>query len=550
MRRRAPRWRLRRWAHWNLRSRLVVVVAALTALALVAANAAGVVLLRRTLIERIDDQLSAVNRPFNRDAPTPYDHPRVFPNVRLGPEQVLLLYGADGRLRDVRRSDESNDLPILEPYEQLVADAAAGRPYSVGGVDGTSPWRVLVVDRGGDRGVAVLAVSLREVDETVGLLLLIDSVVVLIALFVLGFLAAVVVRLGLRPLTRMEGVTAEITAGNLDRRVPDADPHTEPGRLGGALNLMLDRISAEVAARRDSERRLRDFVADASHELRTPLTSIRGFAELYRRGGAPPGPDLDETMTRIEAEAARMGLLVEDLLLLAQLDHDRPARRRPVDLLAVAADSVRDAHARAPFRDIRLTALDDDVLFEAVTVSGDDHRLRQVAANLVSNALQHTPPDVPVTVRAGRSHRVPAGPAPTVSVGGSLPAEEPVAVLEVTDTGPGIAADQAVRVFERLFRAERSRSRGSGGSGLGLSIVAAIVSAHRGRVELVTAPGRGATFRVLLPAVSGSGRDEPGDLPRGVAHDTPSRFRGCPGLPPSCAFQGVDHACATTPPGA
>ncbi|MFC0098877.1 sensor histidine kinase [Micromonospora marina] len=514
--RRAARRRLRRWGRWTLRSRLVVVVAALTALALVLANAAGLVLLRRTLTDRIDEQLSTVSRPFTRDAAPSYDpheRTRVLPRARLGPEQVVLLYGPDGNLQDVRRSDESATVPMVEPYDRLVARAAGTRPYTVGAADDAAAWRVLVVERGDDRGIAVLAVSLREVEETTDLLLLIDAVVIVVVLLLLASLAAVVVRLGLRPLTRMEQITAQITGGNLSRRVPDADPHTEPGRLGGALNLMLDRISTEVAARRESERRLRQFIADASHELRTPLTSIRGFAELYRRGGTPPGPELDGTMARIEAEAARMGLLVEDLLLLAQLDHERPLREQPVDLLGVAADSVRDAHARAPRRRIRLAALDGDG-FEPVMVTGDEHRLRQVVANLLNNALQHTPPQARVTVRTGLLRRAPAGPPPVAAVGDPLPAATPAAVLEVTDDGPGLAADQAVRVFERLYRADPSRTRGSGGSGLGLSIVAALVRGHGGRVELLTAPGRGATFRVLLPSVPDADRGELVDLLR------------------------------------
>ncbi|MEV0006018.1 HAMP domain-containing sensor histidine kinase [Micromonospora sp. NPDC050980] len=515
-RRAARRRRLRRWGRWTLRSRLVVVVAALTALALVMANAAGLVLLRRTLTDRIDEQLTTVSRPFTRDAAPSYDpraRTRVLPRARLGPEQVVLLYGPDGNLEDVRRSDESATVPKVEPYDRLVARAAGTRPYTVEAADGAAAWRVLVVERGDDRGIAVLAVSLREVEETTDLLLLIDAVVIVVVLLLLASLAAVVVRLGLRPLTRMEQTTAQITGGNLSRRVPDADPHTEPGRLGGALNLMLDRISTEVAARRESERRLRQFIADASHELRTPLTSIRGFAELYRRGGTPPGPELDGTMARIEAEAARMGLLVEDLLLLAQLDHERPLREQPVDLLGVAADSVRDAQARAPGRRIRLAALDEDG-FEPVMVTGDEHRLRQVVANLLNNALQHTPPQARVTVRTGLLRRAPAGPPPVAAVGDPLPAATPAAVLEVTDDGPGLAADQAVRVFERLYRADPSRTRGSGGSGLGLSIVAALARGHQGRVELLTAPGRGATFRVLLPSVPDADRDDLVDLLR------------------------------------
>jgi two-component system OmpR family sensor kinase len=262
---------------------------------------------------------------------------------------------------------------------------------------------------------------------------------------------------------------------------------------------MLAQIEAALADRTASEQRLRQFLADASHELRTPLTSIQGFAELYRRGGAPPGPAMDEAMARIEPEADRMALLVADLMLLARLDQERPLERHPVDLLALAADAVRDAHARMPGRSITLDCDDDAFGAEGpATVPGDEARLRQVATNLLANALQHTPGDTAITVRVGRSARPAA--EPTTVVGTGPAAGTPLAVLEVTDTGPGLDADQAARVFERLYRADASRQRASGGAGLGLAIVAAIVVAHGGRVELRTRRGAGAAFRVLLPA--------------------------------------------------
>jgi two-component system OmpR family sensor kinase len=298
-------------------------------------------------------------------------------------------------------------------------------------------------------------------------------------------------------------VTATEIAGtdDLSRRVADVDQHTESGRLGSALNAMLERIESAVADKTASEQRLRQFLADASHELRTPLTSIQGFAELYRRGGTPPGPVLDESMGRIESEVVRMRVLVNDLLQLARLDEERPMRRSPVDLLGVAAETVRDAHVRVPTRFVQLAALDDAFdTFEPVTVLGDDDRLRQVATNLVSNALQHTGDNTRIVVRVGLP-RSPRTGRPTVAVGKPLDPSVAVAVLEVSDTGPGMAAEDAERVFERLYRAERSRDRRHGGAGLGLAIVAAIVQAHGGRVELTTAPGEGSRFRVLLPAV-------------------------------------------------
>src|SRR5207248_10502581 len=232
-----------------------------------------------------------------------------------------------------------------------------------------------------------------------------------------------------------------IAGGSLSRRVEDVVPHTEAGRLGLAFNAMLARIEAALADRTASEQRLRQFLADASHELRTPLTSIQGFAELYRRGGAAPGPAMDEAMARIEAEADRMALLVADLMLLARLDQERPLDRHPVDLLSIAADAVRDAHVRVPGRLLTLDYDEPDPAAGPVTVAGDEARLRQVVTNLVANALQHTPPDSRITVRVGRC---PAGDGdpPTAAVGTGPAAGTPTGVLEVADTGPGLPADQ------------------------------------------------------------------------------------------------------------
>jgi two-component system OmpR family sensor kinase len=493
--------RVPRWRHWTLRSRLVLAVAALAAVALVVANAGGVIVLRRYLTDSIDQQLRAMGRGPAKSgnfAPPP-PGAEYFPRGRFDQYKTLIVFDETGAQVVEPETDVSP--PVLEPYDELVK-RAGGKPYTVSSADGESSWRVQAVLRSDE--LVVAAISLQQVDATVDLLLTIELAVMAAVLLLLGLVAAYVVRIGLRPLTRIERTSAQITAGDLSRRI-DADPHTETGRLGIALNSMLDRIETEVAARTTSEQRLRQFVADASHELRTPLTSIRGFAELYRRGGAPAGPVLDETMARIESEAARMGLLVEDLLLLAKLDKQRQAQRRPVDLLAIAADTIRDAYARRPDRPVRLAALGaDDGAFEPVTVLGDEHRLRQVATNLVSNALQHTPTQAAITVRVGRLARLRPWYNPAAAIGAELPPATPVAVLEVVDTGPGVPSMHAERIFERLYRADPSRNRRNGGSGLGLSIVAAIVSSHGGRVEIDTAPGRGSAFRVLLPTGSQS----------------------------------------------
>jgi two-component system OmpR family sensor kinase len=501
-------WRPRRWGHWTLRSRLVVVVGALAATGLIFANVAGLVLIRSYLSDRIDDQLTGMARPFGQnnrlEAPVPFNPYRVRTN-RLGADQVAYFYNPDGSLDADRSSTGDPTRPAPAAYSVALTKAANHRPYTVSAADGSAHWRMLATPAGTTGAVAVLGTSLAEVENTADRLLLIDVTVTVLVLALLGALAAFVVRLGLRPLTEMERLATDISAGNLSGRVTGTDAHTEPGRLGLALNLMLTRIEAEVSARTASEQRLRQFVADASHELRTPLTSIRGFAELYRRGGVPPGPPLDETMSRIEGEAGRMGVLVEDLLLLARLDRQRPPALKPVDLLEIAADTIRDAHARAPDRQVRLSGLREDAdTFEPATVLGDEHGLRQVATNLVANALQHTPASARVTVRVGRIASLPRGGASPVRSGPvTTVAGVPLAVLEVSDDGPGVPALHAGRVFERLYRADSSRTRGKGGgSGLGLSIVAAIVHGHGGWVELDGTAGGGATFRVVLPSTA------------------------------------------------
>jgi two-component system OmpR family sensor kinase len=487
----------------------VVAVALLAGAALVLADIASTLQLRSSLLGQVDRQLGQGAKVYSRPPPPGRepDLPGPRRSFNPGPDLRISLYTTQGTL-DRTVGDTTGRGPELGSFEQLTRHAG-GNPYTVNDRDGGAGWRVIVTNRTDTSALVVIAVSLRQLDGTTSTLLAIDTAVLALMLLLLGLVAAAVVRLGLKPLTAMQTTAEQIAGGTLSRRVDNADPHTEAGRLGIALNAMLARIEAALADRTGSEQRLRQFLADASHELRTPLTSIKGFAELYRRGGAPAGPALDEAMARIEAEANRMGLLVADLMLLARLDEERPLERHPVDLLALAADTVRDAHARVPGRFIALdfddeapTALGAGIIGPAImgpaTVTGDEPRLRQVATNLLTNALQYTPAEALITVRVGRSAQ-PDGPV-TAMVGTGPAPGTPLAVLEVTDTGPGLAPDQAGRVFERLYRADASRHRASGGAGLGLAIVAAIVVAHGGRVELRTGPGRGAAFRVLLPA--------------------------------------------------
>jgi two-component system, OmpR family, sensor kinase len=319
----------------------------------------------------------------------------------------------------------------------------------------------------------IVGIPLEDVDHTLHHLFIVELVVVLTVLLAMAILAWWVVKLGLKPLGAMEQTADAIAAGDLSQRVEIVDPNTEVGRLGIAMNEMMQQIETAFAARAASEARLRRFVGDASHELRTPLTSIRGYAELFRRGAADRPEDLAKAMRRIEEEANRMGVLVDDMLLLARLDQGRPLERQPVDLTRIARDAVDDFRAVSPERPV------DFAPAGSVLVPGDEARLRQVLGNLMQNARRHTPPETPVHVRVYSG------------------ATE--AVIEVADEGPGMEPEDASRVFERFWRSDPSRTRASGGAGLGLAIVAAIADAHGGRAEVQTSPGQGATFRVRLP---------------------------------------------------
>ncbi|WP_407563093.1 sensor histidine kinase [Streptomyces sp. 184] len=509
-----PGWRVRGWRRWTLRARLAVVTAALAALALLAVNGAGLLLLQAYLVDRVDQQLDSAGNSSALDRERiaelkagPLGEGGSAESIlsqRAGSTTRIYAVGVDGSVEQFPDEAESPG-PRLPGRAELAARAGEG-PFTVPAEEGDAQWRVVVgaqaTDEEGAGGeLMVTAASLAAVQDTYERLLLIDLGVTAGVLALLTVAAALVVRMGLRPLTRMAATAGAIAAGDFSRRVHDADAHTEPGRLGRAMNAMLARVESEMAARMTSEQRLRRFLADASHELRTPLTSIRGFAELYRRGGDPA-----DAMRRIEAEAQRMGVLVEDLLLLARLDEQRGLERRRVDLLELCADLLRDLHARSPGRDVRLAGLDDTGMPEPVEVAGDALRLRQVVGNLLANADRHTPPDAVITVRVGRAAGAEPRPAAeaggvgVVAVAGAGPAAgAPAAVVEVADTGAGVPAGHAPYIFERLYRADTTRPR-HGGSGLGLAIAAGLAQSHGGRIELADRPaGSGAVFRLLLP---------------------------------------------------
>ena len=475
----------------SLRGRLIFASVVLVALGLVAAEATTFLLLRSNLVGRIDRQLEGATqdaiRIFNDGASGGSGGPGggpggEHPPDRHGGERESLpvtfaaLLDASGAVVDSRSFGfgSVSTLPELPGGLPGSSSQPGGDALllTAGSADGIR-YRVLASARSDGQGTVVVGYPLSDVDATLRRLLIVEGIVTAAVLAGVAALALWLVRLGLRPLTQMEHAAADIADGDLSRRVEPSDARTEVGRLGHALNVMLERIEAAFAERQASEARLRRFVADASHELRTPLTSIRGYAELFRHGAADRPEDLAKTMRRIEDESTRMGSLVEELLLLARLDQGRPLDREPVDIAKLVRDAVSDARAVQPTRPISLTANGP------VVVQGDEARLRQVAANLISNAMHHTPVGTPVRVRVERA-------------GGD-------AVLEVADEGPGMEPEHAAKVFDRFFRVDPARSRDNGGAGLGLSIVSAIVTAHAGAVELETAPGRGARFTIRIP---------------------------------------------------
>jgi two-component system, OmpR family, sensor kinase len=351
---------------------------------------------------------------------------------------------------------------------------APGDATTVGSVNSSLKYRVVAFETGDQPGTTMIAIPLKDASQTLNRLLLVSGLVIGGVLVLLGALAWWVVGIGLRPLDRM-GVTAgAIAAGDLSRRVTPATERTEVGRLGLALNGMLAQIEKAFAEREASENRLRRFLADASHELRTPLSSIRGYAELFRMGAARDTADTEKSMRRIEEEARRMGVLVEDLLALARMDEVREPVREPVELRDLARDAVDDSRAVAPHRAIELET------DGPATVLGDRDELRKVVANLMRNAIVHTPAGTPIEVRVSSSNGD--------------------AVLEVRDHGPGLPpGTDAAELFERFWRSEPGRRQGPGGAGLGLAIVSAIVAAHGGSVSAANADGGGASFVVRLP---------------------------------------------------
>ena len=480
----------------SLRARLLLGVIALAAVGLIAADVITYSKLSSFLVDRTDSSLNAAHQAVEGALSRP-DGPGSRPGRGPGGGVDALNTAAPGDYIQQRlltgKVVASVYVPQFSnatrpPAPRLPASISLPAAPNAGGdrvayltvpaVKGGGRWRVRAsIEPQAPNDVLVVAASLADVDSTLNQLFWTELLVTAFVLAAIGALGLWVIRLSLRPLDAIETTAAAIAGGDLTQRVERAEPDTEVGRLGLALNAMLAQIEAAFNAREASERKLRRFVADASHELRTPLSAVRAYAELFTRGAAARPDDLARSMSGISRETERMTVLVDDLLLLARLDEGRPLEQEPVELADVVGEAVDAARVVEPDRPIT-------VELEQATVVGDRDRLRQIVDNLLANVRAHAGPGTPVRVDLSR-------------VDGH-------AEISVADSGPGLTEEQASHVFERFYRADASRARASGGVGLGLAIVAAVAQAHGGSVSARSAPGEGATFSIELP-LAGNG---------------------------------------------
>ncbi|MDI3313310.1 MAG: ATP-binding protein [Mycobacterium sp.] len=489
----------KRWA-WPLRLRLLAGQVVVLAAVCVGIGAATEVALYHHLLAQIDGQLRSAShrsaliyrqppRPLRRhDALRPGPGPR-FLDAPGQPAGMVAAVISDGVTVDAGYLSSSGSREALtETAKAQLASIAAERSPVTRDLNGLGRYRlVATATRRGGGDVIVTGLSMADIDATMIRMLLIFTVVTGVALTAATTAGMVIVRRALAPLRRVAHTAGEVVDLPLDRgevavpvRVPqaDADPRTEVGQLGSAVNRMLDHIAAALSTRQASETRVRQFVADASHELRTPLAAIRGYTELAQRMRLSNGSAeaVAHALSRVQSETERMTRLVEDLLLLARLDSGRPLERQPVDLSRMAVDAVNDAHVAGPDHRWEL-----DLPDEPVVVAGDAARLHQAVSNLLANARIHTGPGTVVTTRLS------TGPTHTV--------------LQVIDNGPGIPAQLQTEVFERFARGDTSRSRKGGSTGLGLAIVSAVIKAHDGTITLHSAPGH-TEFTVRLPLMA------------------------------------------------
>lgn len=459
----------------TLRSRLLLLLGSLVAVALLFSGGLVVGITRASLVDELDNDLLTA-----RFADFAVPGPRRGPDDPTGRRFALLVYDRNG---DLLRALPSGFANSPDPLPDVASPGASGLPLARiverPSVDGRLRYRVVAHQLTQGEGV-VLAAPMRGVDASIGLLV---RNLILVGLAVLGLVLVfgwLIIRRDLRPLEQMTGTAARISAGDLSQRVGVPDDGSEVGRLGRAFDTMLDQIQsafvsqqAALDEKERSEGRLRQFVADASHELRTPLTALRGYSELYGAGGLEDRAELEQAMARIGNESRRMEVLVEDLLLLARLDQGRPLRRDPINLSELVSDAVSDLAAVEPERPVAAA------VEQNVNVVGDEDRLRQVIGNLLANVRVHTAPETPVEV--------------------SLSSADGVSALTIADHGQGVEAAHVGRIFDRFYRADAGRSRDRGGSGLGLSIAASIAAAHGGAIAHSATPGGGATFTLTLP---------------------------------------------------
>ncbi|MEV5548028.1 HAMP domain-containing sensor histidine kinase [Streptomyces sp. NPDC052309] len=481
----------------TLRTRLVVASVALIAVVCAVIGTVTTLALRSHLYEQLDGQLKdvsmrAVGGPADgRPDPNPLDGHDPLEFVVKGPQEIGTLaatvVNGEATQGVVSKGKSENGVPTTEGVllddTQLAALTAVPRDREPHAVDIPGLGEYLVRYESGREGEFYVALPTKDTESIISTLVLVEFSVTVAGLVAASLAGTVIVGVATRPLRRVAATATRVSelplhSGevNLDERVPESecDPHTEVGRVGAALNRMLDHVHGALHSRQRSETRVRQFVADASHELRTPLASIRGYAELTRRGRERVGPDTRHALGRIESEAGRMTLLVEDLLLLARLDAGRPLQFERTDLVPLVVDTVSDARAAGLGHNWRLDLPDEPAL-----VSADAARLQQVLVNLLGNARNHTPPGTTVTARVRRSG--------------------PWVCVDVEDNGPGIPPELLPHVFERFARGDSARSRATGSTGLGLAIVQAVAAAHGGAVTVDSVPGR-TVFTVHLPA--------------------------------------------------
>ncbi|WP_344740274.1 HAMP domain-containing sensor histidine kinase [Microbacterium awajiense] len=548
------------WRSISLRAKVTGVSVAVLAVGLLAAGIGTTAFLRNALAANVDSQ---VEQLATSDVVAPLLDLTVedgmliaVPTAKPPPTDyfVAIYEGVDGDLIavDGGRGGPEPDFPDRIPLDKAIT---LGSPFSLSSVDGETEYRaaatVQELARTSNLYTQVVAVPLASVNRTIATYLGIYSIIAVITIVAGALLTRWLVTLAFRSLGQVETTAMAIAGGDFSQRMTDIEPTTEVGRLKTAINTMLGRVDAAISQRDATVRQMRRFIGDASHELRTPLVTVRGYAELYRMGAIAGEDDVAQAMERIEKEAVRMGVLVEDLLALARLDERRDVAFAPVDLRPIARDAALDMRAPSPHRSVTVIdttarepdppeddtthdtepvprppttsaiaragatlsrlrrrprpapvasdvtppagAVDEEHDVETPTepiVLGDENRIRQVVANLLGNARRFSPEDSPIELRVGVD--------PTSAMGW----------IEVIDHGEGIPDQIKDKIFQRFWRADSSRTRETGGTGLGLSIVASIVEALHGAVAVTDTPGGGATFRISIPLAQVRSRQE------------------------------------------